>query len=125
MYHAGRLRRALSVIQIDEENCFGRREWASIRRAICNDYLGMGAWTAWKHAQHSYVNQPANVTTEKDRGGEQGDTQGPLEACADLAGARGALHRPCKAVCRWTAMVHGVGRSHRSGTADWISDGFS
>eukprot|EP00974_Lingulodinium_polyedra_P019354 1867525-Lingulodinium_polyedra.AAC.1 len=23
--------------------------------------------------------------TEKDRGGEQGDTQGPLEACADLA----------------------------------------
>eukprot|EP00974_Lingulodinium_polyedra_P066807 6466344-Lingulodinium_polyedra.AAC.1 len=45
----------------------------------------MGAWTTRKHAQHSYVNQPANVATEKDRGGEQGDAQGPLEACADLA----------------------------------------
>eukprot|EP00974_Lingulodinium_polyedra_P032020 3083849-Lingulodinium_polyedra.AAC.1 len=60
MYHAGKLRRALAVIQIDEENCFGRREWGSIRRAICNDYPGMGTWAAWKHAQHSYVNQPAN-----------------------------------------------------------------
>eukprot|EP00974_Lingulodinium_polyedra_P112680 10903154-Lingulodinium_polyedra.AAC.1 len=29
MYHAGRLRRPLAAAQIDEDNCFGRREWGA------------------------------------------------------------------------------------------------
>eukprot|EP00974_Lingulodinium_polyedra_P083995 8133600-Lingulodinium_polyedra.AAC.1 len=61
----------MAVVQIDEENCFGRREWM-----ICEDYPGMGPWTCWKHAQYSYVNQTHDIETLKNRGGEQGDTQG-------------------------------------------------
>eukprot|EP00974_Lingulodinium_polyedra_P048656 4672510-Lingulodinium_polyedra.AAC.1 len=45
----------------------------------------MGPWACWKHAPQSYVNQAYDIQTPKNRGGEQGDTQGPLEACADLA----------------------------------------
>eukprot|EP00974_Lingulodinium_polyedra_P085218 8250289-Lingulodinium_polyedra.AAC.1 len=45
----------------------------------------MGPWTCWKHAQYSYVNQAHDIETLKNRGGEQGGTQGPFEACADLA----------------------------------------
>eukprot|EP00974_Lingulodinium_polyedra_P110074 10647747-Lingulodinium_polyedra.AAC.1 len=73
----------------------------------------MGAWTVWKHAQHSHVNQPANVTTEKDRGGEQGDTQGPLEACADLAvqarEVRSIVHaKQCNGALPWRTESEGA-----------------
>eukprot|EP00974_Lingulodinium_polyedra_P063155 6095655-Lingulodinium_polyedra.AAC.1 len=44
----------------------------------------MGPWTCWAHAQYSYVNQTHDIETLKNRGGGQGDTQGPLGACADL-----------------------------------------
>eukprot|EP00974_Lingulodinium_polyedra_P124071 11189169-Lingulodinium_polyedra.AAC.1 len=53
----------------------------------------MGPRTCWKHAQQSYVNQAYDIRTPRNRGGEQGDTQGPLEACADLvAQAREVRH---------------------------------
>eukprot|EP00974_Lingulodinium_polyedra_P114238 11060154-Lingulodinium_polyedra.AAC.1 len=45
----------------------------------------MGPWAFRKRAQHSYMNQAYDIQTPRDRGGEQGDAQGPLEVCADLA----------------------------------------
>eukprot|EP00974_Lingulodinium_polyedra_P092160 8930426-Lingulodinium_polyedra.AAC.1 len=57
----------MAIAQIDEENCFGGREWKAVRGAICQDCPGAGPWARWKHGQTSYMEQGPNCTTEKDR----------------------------------------------------------
>ena len=81
----------LAVIQIDEENCFGRAEWTAVRKAMLEELPLLAPTTAWKHSIPSEVEQPDVQPQYKNRGAEQGDSLGPIEASAVIAkGAREA-----------------------------------
>lgn len=84
------LSQPIALIQVDAENCFGRLEWDSIREAVTSEAPELGGWIGWKHSQTSHVEQQGIPPTNKDRGAEQGDTCGPVEAgiCLSQLGRR-------------------------------------
>eukprot|EP00973_Karenia_brevis_P085912 11916071-Karenia_brevis.AAC.1 len=61
---------------------FGNLEWQSVRQAVLEEAPPLAASTAWKHKEASYVEQPGCPPQVKNRGAEQGDTAGPMEAWA-------------------------------------------
>ena len=96
LFFKGDLPRALAVLQVDAENCFGRLENDAIRAEMINEVPELGPAVAWKHRQTSYVEQPGVTPQVKNRGAEQGDTFAPAETGVTLAAlgrrARKELH---------------------------------
>ena len=85
LHFRGELPQPLAVIQVDAENCFGRIEWDTIREAAIGEVPELGPVVTWKHAQESYVEQTGIASMRKNRGAEQGDTLGPVEAGISIA----------------------------------------
>ena len=80
----GELERPLAVVQTDEANCFGTLEFRAIRRAIVELVPSLGPWELWRQSQDSVVEQPDVEPYKKNRGAEQGDVMGPVEAGVTL-----------------------------------------
>eukprot|EP00973_Karenia_brevis_P001265 172883-Karenia_brevis.AAC.1 len=75
---------------------FGNLDWDAIRCSMLNEVPSLAASTAWKHKAGSEIEQSGLANYTKDRGAEQGDAAGPLEAGATQATiarkSRAALH---------------------------------
>ena len=80
---------ALVAADIDLVNMFGNTEWPSIREAIDSELREVRAWTEWHHMTHAVTVLPCGSEFQNDRGAEQGDGFGSLQACSVLAN-----HRP-------------------------------
>ena len=106
----GQIPKALARIKVDEKNCFGSFEWGAIRSATIQTLPHHAAVASWKHSQQSFVEQDGVEAVPKDRGAEQGDVDGPLEASLVLG--------QIAATARQT--VHSA---QRSGDFQWAVDG--
>ena len=68
---------------------FGNCELDSIRAAINDEMKEIKHWTEWHHQATTTTVLPSGATIDNDRGAEQGDAFGSLQACLVLAS-----HRP-------------------------------
>eukprot|EP00973_Karenia_brevis_P038909 5371814-Karenia_brevis.AAC.1 len=93
LWHAGALTRPLAKIKIDEKNCFGMLTWPAVRAAAQEQLPKHAAAACWKHRQTSTVEQHGVDDVPKDRGAEQGDVDGPLEAGLAIGTAARASRR--------------------------------
>ena len=59
---------------------FGSIEWEIIRAAMRKHAGTARAWTEWVHQKPAEVVLPCGETVTADRGAEQGDAFGPLQA---------------------------------------------
>ena len=76
---------ALVAADIDLVNMFGNCEWPSIRAAIDDELREVKAWTDWHHAAEAITILPCGDEFTNNRGAEQGDGFGSLQACSVLA----------------------------------------
>ena len=76
----GDLPRSIVILQIDANNCFGNLEWETLGHEIRANVPGLGPLVSWKHSTPSFVEQPGPPPKRKNRGAEQGDPLGPVEA---------------------------------------------
>ena len=70
----------LVCMQVDESNCFGNLERSHIRDNTEDFLPNRAAALRWKQRFQSYIHVSDTTSVEKDRGAEQGDVDGPLEA---------------------------------------------
>jgi hypothetical protein len=95
---------------LDLENMFGSVEWDSIRDSINEELREVKSWTEWHHEQPAVAVLPNGDEFATDRGAEQGDAFGPLQAGCVLA-----RHRP-----QWARAENG---SLAQGACDeWFID---
>ena len=76
---------ALVAADIDLANMFGNCEWPAIRDAINSEFSEIKAWTDWHHTAPAITVLPSGTELENNRGAEQGDGFGSLQACSVLA----------------------------------------
>ena len=74
----------LVAFDIDCANMFGSIEWEAIRRAMGKHCASLLPWTEWAQTEASEVVLPSGEVVQVDRGAEQGDTLGPLQASLAL-----------------------------------------
>ena len=107
MWSGGTLARPLVRIKVDEKNCFGSLEWDAVRRAMRDTLPHMQLAVCYKHRWASHVEMGEGGKLAKDRGAEQGDVDGPLEAAVTLG-----------RVAVWAK--EGVHDAQKRGEADWV-----
>ena len=82
---------ALVALDVDLVNMFGSVEWEAMRSAIdATAFPEIATWTAWHQQEASTTLLPSGEIFTTDRGAEQGDGFGTVQACLTLAAARTA-----------------------------------
>ena len=79
--------RAFAILDLDLENFFPNVEWSAIRENCARLFPKLSKWLQWKHRATSSINLPSGGRHSADRGAEQGDPLGGIEAAAALVGA--------------------------------------
>jgi len=80
---------AVVAMDVDMVNMFGSVEWDSMRASIDPDqHPEIASWIAWHQKQAAVTVLPSREEFECDRGAEQGDGFGTLQAGLVLADAR-------------------------------------
>eukprot|EP00973_Karenia_brevis_P039041 5391006-Karenia_brevis.AAC.1 len=109
LWNEGALMKPLAKIKIDEKNCFGMLSWPAIRKASQEQLPKHAAAVCWKHRDRSLVEQPGVDDVLKDRGAEQGDVDGPLEAGLAIG-------------CAARASRLNIHRQQRQGLLQWCGE---
>ena len=77
--------RGFVVLDLDLENFFPNVEWAAIRQHCGHLFPKTSKWLNWKHRAKSSIYLPSGAVHYADRGAEQGDLVGGIEAASALA----------------------------------------
>eukprot|EP00969_Alexandrium_andersonii_P144667 6397320-Alexandrium_andersonii.AAC.1 len=80
---------AVVALDVDLVNMFGSVEWDAMRSSIDPaEFPEIAAWTSWHQQEPSVTLLPSGETFTTDRGAEQGDGFGTVQAALTLAAAR-------------------------------------
>ena len=82
-----RLRRSgrpFVILDLDLQNFFPNVEWAAIRENCAKLFPKLSKWLNWKHQTASTIFLPSGTKHFTDRGAEQGDPLGGIEAASAL-----------------------------------------
>ena len=71
---------ALVAFDLDLKNMFGNIEWPRIRESIAKHMPDATAWVEWAHRRPAQVRLPGGGEVDTDRGAEQGDLHGSVQA---------------------------------------------
>ena len=81
---SGTLKPPQARIKVNEKDSFGMIERGAVRNSASCLFPKHAAVAWWKHRALSFVEQQGVQPMPKDRGGEQGDIDGPLECSLAL-----------------------------------------
>ena len=92
---------ALVAIDVDLVNMFGSVEWDEMRGAVdAAEFPELASWMEWHHRQATATVLPSGEEFTTDRGAEQGDGFGTVQAGRTPGKARSAaLNSPTKLAC--------------------------
>ena len=78
------------AFDIDLVNMYGSIEWPCIRQSTTRHFQEAEGWTRWSHEQPFVTVLPCGSEATSDRGAQQGDTFGSVQAALPLGDAREA-----------------------------------
>ena len=109
----------LVSVDSDLANCFCTLEWDTMREDLQTIVPEVMPWVSWQQQSPGVVVLPCGDELSIDRGAEQGDPLGSLEAASSLGAASLAAH---KSMCGENRELADISPQEHWGIDQWFAD---